>query len=81
VSTAKRTPSHRILKAARVYLGLEQTELAAAAGVSAATLGSLEAGNTTHRATKAAVQKAIEERGIVFTERVPGFTDESEGAE
>ena len=63
------------LKAARVSLGLEQEQLAKAAGLNPMTISAFENGKTTpHESTREAIQGALEARGIVFTNGDrPGF--------
>ena len=74
MSTAKAPPACRILKAARVFLALKQEEIASAAGISSPTLSHLEEGTREpHEQTYRAVVAALEERGIVFIDRYPGF--------
>jgi len=74
--------SAALLKSARTYLGLEQEELARAAGISRPTLSKLEAGNAvSFESTREAVQTALEHRGIVFTNGdSPGFRYEEKKA-
>ena len=75
VSTTKVRADGVLLKAARVYLGLDQNTLAAAAHVARPTLSSLERrASVSHEVTRAAIQSALERRGIVFTNGdKPGF--------
>lgn len=63
------------LKAARVRLGLEQGQLAKAAGLNARTISEIENGKTVpYESTRNAIQEALEARGIVFTNGdKPGF--------
>jgi DNA-binding XRE family transcriptional regulator len=63
------------LKAARVRLEMEQTDLAKAAGLAQTTVSDFELGKTRpHEGTRAAIQTALEQRGIVFTNGdKPGF--------
>ncbi len=63
------------LKAARVRLGLEQEQLAKAAGLNARTISEIENGKTVpYESTRNAIQEALEARGIVFTNGdKPGF--------
>lgn len=63
------------LKAARVRLGLEQEELAKAAGLSRSAVSEFENGKrASHDSTRLAIQRALEDRGIVFTNGDrPGF--------
>ena len=63
------------LKAARVRLEMEQTDVANAAGLAQTTVSDFELGRTRpHEATRAAIQRALEQRGIVFTNGdKPGF--------
>ena len=75
VSIEKVRADRSILKAARVKLGLDQVQLAKAAGVTNQTISQFETGKAApHESTRLAIQSALEARGIVFTngER-PGF--------
>lgn len=74
--------SAALLKSARTFLGLEQEELARASGISRPTLSKLEAGNfASFESTREAVQTALENRGIVFTNGdSPGFRFEEKRA-
>lgn len=57
------------IKAARAMLGLKQSELAALAGVSLATLNNLERGASGPRAgTLLMIERALEKEGIRFIE-------------
>lgn len=64
-----------MLKAARVWLRLEQEQLARAAGLTRETVSNFEGGRTTpHESTRQKIQEALEARGIVFTNGDrPGF--------
>jgi len=64
-----------ILKAARVWLRLEQEQLAKAAGLTRETVSNFEGGRTApHESTRQKLQDALEARGIVFTNGdKPGF--------
>ena len=75
MSTEKVRASRDDLKAARVRLRMEQEQLARAAGLSPTTISAFENGHTVpHESTRAAIQRAIEARGIVFTNGdKPGF--------
>ena len=75
MSTTKVRAGGDILRAARYYLKLDQDTLAAAAGVARPTISALERGaNDTHESTRSAIQLALENRGIVFTNGgKPGF--------
>lgn len=75
MSSGKVKADRSLLKAARVKLGLEQEQLARAAGVSATTISNFETGKAApHESTRTAIQEALEARGIVFTNgELPGF--------
>ena len=75
VSTEKVKADRSILKAARVKLGLEQVQLAKAAGVTNKTISNFETGKAAaHESTRTAIQEVLEARGIVFTNGDrPGF--------
>jgi len=75
VSTGKVRADKDTLKAARVRLGLDQGQLAKAAGLTQVTISNFELGKTApYDATQAAIQAALELRGIVFTNGdLPGF--------
>ncbi len=75
MSSNKIRASRTYLKAARVSLGLEQSQLAEAAGLSRVAVVRFETGKTTpHESTRLAIQSALEARGIVFTNGdKPGF--------
>lgn len=75
VSTEKVEANRDCLRAARSFLRLGQDDLACAAGVARGTLSALENGTgASHEATRRAVQQALEQRGIVFTNGgKPGF--------
>lgn len=64
-----------MLKGARVALDLEQEELAKLAGLSRPTVSAFENSKVrTYERTRAAIQAALETRGIVFTNGDrPGF--------
>lgn len=70
------------MKAARVRLGLEQEQLAKAAGLNPRTISEIENGKTApHESTRNAIQEALEARGIVFTNGdKPGFYFDKEKA-
>jgi len=82
VSTEKVKADRQTLKAARVRLGLEQTQLAEAAGIAPATLSLFENGKRpAHESTREMIQQALEARGIVFTNGdKPGFYFDKEKA-
>ena len=63
------------LKGARVTLGLDQEQLAKAAGLHVHTISNFETGKTPpQESTRSAIQTALEARGIVFTNGdKPGF--------
>lgn len=71
----KVTPDRETLKAARVRLGMNQEQIAKAAGLSRAAIADFERGDTVpHQSTIEAMQTALEARGIVFTNgNLPGF--------
>lgn len=75
VSTGKVQADRNTLKGARVRMGLDQKQLAAAAGLTQETVSNFERGKTApHEATRSAIQTALEARGIVFTNGDrPGF--------
>ena len=75
MSTGKVRADRNLLKAARVHLGLEQEQLAKAAGIARMTVSSFENGKAApHESTRDAIQQALEARGIVFTNgNLPGF--------
>jgi transcriptional regulator with XRE-family HTH domain len=75
VSIEKVRADRSLLKAARVKLGLEQEQLARAAGVTTNTISNFETGKAVaHESTRGAIQQALEARGIVFTNGgKPGF--------
>lgn len=58
----------RILKGARVALGLSQAELANKAGIGRATLVRMEIGADSRISSVIAVQRALESAGVVFTQ-------------
>jgi DNA-binding XRE family transcriptional regulator len=84
VSTTKKpvVADRATLKAARVRLGMEQEQLAQAAGIARATLSFFENGKKEpHDSTRLAIQTALELRGIVFTNGDrPGFYFDTEKA-
>ncbi len=75
MSSGKIRASRSDLKAARVRLGLNQEQLAKAAGLSREGVIEFERGKTVpHDSTWDAIQGALEARGIVFTNGdKPGF--------
>lgn len=75
MSTEKVRADRTILKAARVKLGLDQDQIAKAAGVTNPTISNFETGKAlAHESTRSAIQAALEARGIVFTNGDrPGF--------
>lgn len=75
MSTEKVQADRETLKAARVRLGLDQAQLAKAAGLTRMTVSAFENGRTSpHDSTHQAIQEALESRGIVFTNGDrPGF--------
>lgn len=75
VSTEKVRADRETLKSARVRLGMDQAQLAEAAGLTRTTLSHFENGKTApHDSTREAIQQALELRGIVFTNGDrPGF--------
>jgi transcriptional regulator with XRE-family HTH domain len=75
VSTGKVRADRDTLKAARVRLGLDQSQLAQAAGLTQKTVSNFEISKTVpHDSTREAIQQALELRGIVFTNGdLPGF--------
>lgn len=75
LSTGKVRADRETLKGARVRLGLDQAKLAQAAGLTRKTVSNFETSKTEpHESTRAAVQQALELRGIVFTNGDrPGF--------
>jgi len=75
VSTGKVQADRDTLKAARVRVGLDQAQLAQAAGLTQQTVSNFEIGKTApHESTRQAIQVALEARGIVFTNGDrPGF--------
>lgn len=75
MSTTKVRADRETLKAARVRVGMEQADLAKAAGLTRTTVSHFENGKTApHDDTREAIQTAIERRGIVFTNGdKPGF--------
>lgn len=73
-STTKIQAPTNILKAARVALGLNQSDLARIAGITERTLNTLERGRAVAEQTREAVQRALEGRGVEFTNgSAPGF--------
>lgn len=81
-STGKVQADRETLKAARVRLGLEQRQLAAATGLTHETVSNFERGKTApHESTRLKIQEALEARGIVFTNGDrPGFYYDKEKA-
>lgn len=75
MSSQKVRASRPTLKAARVQLGMEQADIAQAAGLSRKAIVEFESGKTVpHESTWTAIQQALEARGIVFTNGdKPGF--------
>ena len=75
VSTGKVRADKDTLKGARVRLGLDQGQLAKAAGLTQVTISNFEMGKTApYDSTQEAIQAALEARGIVFTNGdLPGF--------
>ena len=82
VSTGKVKSDRATLKGARVRMGLDQKQLAQAAGLTQETVSNFERGKTEpHDATREAIQSALEARGIVFTNGDrPGFYFDKEKA-
>jgi DNA-binding XRE family transcriptional regulator len=82
VSTGKIQAERDTLKAARVWLRLDQEQLAKAAGLTRETVSNFEGGRTApHESTRGAIQSALETRGIVFTNGdKPGFHYDKEKA-
>jgi len=74
-STGKIKAGKDSLRAARVWLNLDQEVIAAAAGIARASLSQIETGKVIpHESTREAIQRALEIRGIVFTNGdKPGF--------
>lgn len=75
-STGKRViATTRMLRGARAALDLTQEELARAAGISKETLIALERAKYPSKPeTRESVQRALEDRGVVFTNgQNPGF--------
>lgn len=61
-------PTRKQVKAARMLLEMNQTELARAAGIAENTLVSFEAGHTMpHETTMQKIITALENRGISFS--------------
>ncbi|GEM_PF-2113308 len=75
MSSEKVRADRLTLKAARVRLEMDQAELAKAAGLTQTTVSDFEIGKTKpHESTRAVIQTALEDRGIVFTNGdMPGF--------
>lgn len=75
MSTEKVRADRDTLKAARVRVGMDQTQLAQAAGLTRQTVSNFEIAKTApHESTRCAIQVALEARGIVFTNGDrPGF--------
>lgn len=73
-STGKIIAPTNILRAARTALDLTQKDLAQIAGITERTLNSLETGRAVQTETRDAVQRALEARGVEFTNgSAPGF--------
>lgn len=63
-----------MLRGARVVLRMTQDDMAKATGLTHTTIVNFESGKTHSEATRAAIQAALEARGIVFTNGDrPGF--------
>lgn len=80
MSTVKVKASVATMRGARATLYIDQGTLAQAAGITRQALSEIESGNVVPREkTRAALQTALENRGIVFTNGdKPGFyVDES----
>ncbi len=75
MSRVKVRAPRRLLLGARVTLHIEQEELATLTGLSRRTISNFENSKLkTRESTRAAIQAALEERGIVFTNGdKPGF--------
>ena len=75
MSSGKVQADRSLLKAARVKLGLDQRQLAQAAGLTGETISNFETGrHAPQGSTRLAIQTALEVRGIVFTNGDrPGF--------
>ena len=75
LSSGKVQADRSLLKAARVKLGMDQEQLAKAAGLHPNTIVKFETGTVApHESTRNAIQQALEARGIVFTNgNLPGF--------
>ncbi len=75
MSSEKVRADRPILKGARVTLGLDQGQLARAAGLHVHTISNFETGKAPpQESTRSAIQAALEARGIVFTNGdKPGF--------
>ena len=75
MSTKKVQADRDTLKAARVRVGMDQTQLAQAAGLTRQTVSNFEIAKTApHETTRHAIQEVLEARGIVFTNGdKPGF--------
>ena len=75
MSSGKVRADRLTLKAARIRLEMDQAELAREAGLSQATVSDFELGKTRpHEVTRAAIQAALEARGITFINGdKPGF--------
>ena len=75
LSSEKIKANRSTLKAARVQLGMDQAQLAGAAGLSRQAVVQFEKNQTVpHESTWVAIQNALEARGIVFTNGdKPGF--------
>jgi transcriptional regulator with XRE-family HTH domain len=57
----------RQIAAARGLLGLSQEKLAAAAGISRATLSNIESGSDTRASNLQAIEAVLVKRGVAFT--------------
>jgi transcriptional regulator with XRE-family HTH domain len=74
LSTGKIKASRDIIIGARAALKLTQEDLARATGLNPATINSFERGKTFSEKTRAAIQEALEARGVVFMNGDrPGF--------
>lgn len=64
----------RMIAAGRMLAGLDQTDLAAASGVSASTISNVERGRIEARsATLKAIRKALRENGVTLTNDPTNF--------
>ena len=82
MSSEKVRADRLTLKAARVRLEMDQSDLAKAAGLTQTTVSDFELGKTKpHESTRAMIQTALEARGIAFTNGdMPGFYFNKENA-